>query len=211
MTCRPGPCQLVPAIGMPLGSRSAGMAARQAMQPVNCGRPAPNTPARTAECTPSAPIEQPAARRAAVAQMQEDLTRGLLHADAGGAELDRIGLHWRTASASTRCRVAPVHEQVGRAISLGRNGAKVEKLPRAPCLPVPDHLRLGLDRACAQRRLEPQRVQDPRAVGADLHARADLAQLGCLLVHTDVDAATQQRQRGREAADARADNDHRIA
>ena len=34
------------------------MTARQAMQPVNFGLPAPNRVARTAECTPSAPISR---------------------------------------------------------------------------------------------------------------------------------------------------------
>src|SRR5918992_4160676 len=44
-------------------------------------------------------------------------------------------------------------------------------------------------------------MQDAGGVGADLAPRADLAERRGLLVHVDVDAAAQQRQRRGEAAD----------
>jgi hypothetical protein len=54
-------------------------------------------------------------------------------------------------------------------------------------------------------------VEDARAVGADLQARADLAQLGRLLVDLDLDAALEQGERGGEAADpAPGDQDLRL-
>ena len=54
-------------------------------------------------------------------------------------------------------------------------------------------------------------MQHARAVGADLHAGADLAQLGRLLVDLDLDAAPQQGERAGQPADAGADDDDRIS
>ncbi len=73
------------------------------------------------------------------------------------------------------------------------------------------HLDLGLDGARPERRLEAKRMEHARAVGADLHAGADLAELGRLLVDLDVDAALQQGEPRGEPADAGADDDHGIA
>ena len=56
---------------------------------------------------------------------------------------------------------------------------------------------------------EPEPVQDPRRVRADLDAGADLAQRGRLLVDLDVEAGAEQRQRRGQAADAAADDGDR--
>jgi hypothetical protein len=53
---------------------------------------------------------------------------------------------------------------------------------------------------------EPEPVEDARGVRADLDAGADLAQRRRLLVHVDVEAGVQQRQRRAEAAEAPADD-----
>ena len=49
-------------------------------------------------------------------------------------------------------------------------------------------------------------MQNPRAVGADLHTGAELAQFGRLLVDIYVDAAPGERQRRRKPADTAADD-----
>ena len=49
-------------------------------------------------------------------------------------------------------------------------------------------------------------MKHARAVGADLHAGAKLAQFRRLLVDIDIDAAPNERQRRREPADAAADD-----
>src|SRR5258708_4759348 len=112
--CRPGPSQLVPAIGMPFGSRSAGITQRHAMQPVNSGSPAPNTVARTVECTPSAPISRAPPARAPGGGVHKTLPlearleggeRAGEPADAGADDDDRVACHappYRTQAATCK-------------------------------------------------------------------------------------------------------------
>ena len=57
-----------------------------------------------------------------------------------------------------------------------------------------------------ERRLEAEADQQARGVGADLDAGADLADARRLLVDMDVEPGLQQMQRGRQAADAAADD-----
>jgi hypothetical protein len=56
---------------------------------------------------------------------------------------------------------------------------------------------------------QPEPMQHPGGVGAEVDAGTDLAQHRRLLVHLDVNARLQQRQGGAEAADAAADDGHR--
>ena len=72
-------------------------------------------------------------------------------------------------------------------------------------------LACGRTAQSVERLLQPQGMEHARAVGADLHAGADLAQLGRLLVDLDLDAAQQQGERAGEPADAGADDDDRIS
>src|SRR5262249_31608971 len=51
--------------------------------------------------------------------------------------------------------------------------------------------------------LQAERDENAGAVGAELHAGAELTQLGGLLEDVDLDAALKHRERGGEAADAR--------
>ena len=69
------------------------------------------------------------------------------------------------------------------------------------CLPDATDLR-GFERV-----LQAERMQHARAVGADLHAGADLAQFARLLVDLDLDPAPDQRERAGEPADAAADDE----
>jgi hypothetical protein len=62
---------------------------------------------------------------------------------------------------------------------------------------------LRLPRQRHQALAQSQREQDPRAVGAHLHAGADFAQRLGLLVDFDIEAAPEQAQRGGEAAEPR--------
>ncbi len=95
---------------------------------------------------------------------------------------------------------------VGKAVALDRFHAEVEQLPGLPGVPQPDRLAGGQHLDLFQRVLEAERMQHARAVGADLHAGAKLAQLRRLLIDVDVDAAPQQPERRREPADAAADD-----
>jgi hypothetical protein len=96
---------------------------------------------------------------------------------------------------------------VGRAIALDRRRAEIEELPALPGAPEADLLALRLDRDAAERILEPERDQNAGPVGADLDAGADLAQRRRLLEDGDVEAATQQRERGGETADPGTDDE----
>jgi hypothetical protein len=53
-------------------------------------------------------------------------------------------------------------------------------------------------------------MEDARGVGADLDARADLAYRRGSLVDVDVEPGLQERERGRDAADAAADDRDRV-
>ncbi len=58
---------------------------------------------------------------------------------------------------------------------------------------------------------QPQTMQDPRRVGADLDLRTGLADRRCALVDVHVEPGLQQRQRRRDAADTTADDRDRGA
>ncbi len=62
-----------------------------------------------------------------------------------------------------------------------------------------------------ERLLEPERVKHASAVRADLDAGTHLLELDGLLVHLDIEAAPQQRERRGEPANAAADDhDHSL-
>src|SRR5262249_46230796 len=100
-----------------------------------------------------------------------------------------------------------MEHDVRRAVALGGRRPELEPVPGLAGAPVPDLPARGNDLHAPQRLLEPERVQHPGAVRADLDSGAALLQLGGLLVALDVEAAPQQRERGREAADAAAYDD----
>ena len=111
-----------------------------------------------------------------------------------------------TSPLSSLMQIAAMDRDVGEAVAGDRLGAKVEQLPGLAGVPQPDFLagRNHLHRG--EIVLEPERMQHPRAVGADLDAGADLAQFFGLLVDRDIDATPQQRQRGSEPPDAAPDD-----
>ena len=64
----------------------------------------------------------------------------------------------------------------------------------------------GSHQTLAQRIFEPEREQHARAVRRNLHARAKLGELRRLLIDLDLVAVAQQRERGCQPADPRADD-----
>src|SRR5205814_1797363 len=62
-----------------------------------------------------------------------------------------------------------------------------------------------------QRRLEAKRMQDPRAIRADLNPGADLRELRSALEHPNLEAGLMQRQGGGEATYAGPGDQHRHA
>ena len=75
--------------------------------------------------------------------------------------------------------------------------------------PVAHAQRLGYADVRAQRIGDTELAQDARAIGANLNAGAVLVKPGAPFEHVRADAMTRQRQRGREAADAAAGDEHR--
>ena len=155
--------------------------------------------------------QQPSACASPVLEAQRDCVGILLHTDATRVQMDAVGGLFLKRIDKNAVQVGTVDEDVGSAVALLGNDAEVEELPSASALPVPDLLGLRPHRPGIERRLEPQRPQHTRAVGAELHAGPDLAQLGRLLVDLDVDAALPQGERASQPADAGADNDDRIS
>ena len=112
----------------------------------------------------------------------------------------------RTASISTPVQVGAMDHEIGRAVARDRLRAEIEQLPGLARVPEPDFFAGRLAPDLAQRSFQPEREQHARAVRRNLHARAELGEFARLLVDLDVVAVAQQRERGREAADARADD-----
>jgi hypothetical protein len=75
---------------------------------------------------------------------------------------------------------------------------------------VVHHHVVGEDGAAARLVAHAQRVEGVEGVRAELDAGADLADLGRLLQHLDLEALAHQRQRGGQAADAAAGHQHQL-
>ena len=135
--------------------------------------------------------QQAALRASAVLEAETDGVGATLQADAARAHVDCLRLARLYRVGEQPMQVATVDEEVGGAVALLGHDAQVEQLPGAPASPVPDLLGVGPHRAGVEGGREAEGDEHAGAVGADLHAGADLAQLGCLLVDLDVDAALQ--------------------
>ena len=101
--------------------------------------------------------------------------------------------------------IRTVNLQVRRAPAvLGPPAQPVAKAQRARPRRA-DLRRLRLKTHLTKRRLEPEIEQDPRGVGAELHAGADLAQNGRSFQNSHGHATAAQSQSRRQSADAGAD------
>src|SRR5258706_16480365 len=99
-----------------------------------------------------------------------------------------------------------VNGEVRRAVALDGDRTQIKELPGLAGLPMADFLALRYAGQGLQLFADAERVEHAAAVCRELHAGADLLQLRRLLVHIDVDAMLEQRQRGSQAADAAAGN-----
>ena len=142
----------------------------------------------------------------AAREMQRDGRAVIVEAGRARAEPDRIGLERAHRVDQRVVQVGAMDHEIGRAVARDRFGAEVEQLPGLAGIPQPDFLAGRLAPDAADRVFQPEREQHARAVGRDLHAGAELGEPVRLLVDRDVVAVAQQRERGREAADARADD-----
>ncbi len=122
-------------------------------------------------------------------------------------QVDGVALFAAHGVAEYAQEIGPVHREVGKAVAGDRFGAEIEQLPRLARAPQPHFLAGRLARQRFQRLADAERVEHARAVGAQLQAGADFAQLRCLLVDVDIEALVEQRERRREAADAAAGNE----
>ena len=122
-------------------------------------------------------------------EAQFDVVGGLRKPNAFAAQVNGAGFCLQHRLRDHAVQIAAMDGDVGKAVALDRFQAEVEQLPALPGVPQPDRLagRQHLD--LLQRVLEPERMKHARAVGADLHAGAELAQFRRLLVDIDVDAA----------------------
>ena len=131
---------------------------------------------------------------------------GLRHRLQRMPSLIASGFSLRTASTRMPCRSLRCMRMCGVPKRCTDAAPSVEPIPGFAGAPVPQlpprrqHLHLP------QRLFKSERIKHARAVRADLHAGADFAQHGRLFVDDDVEAALQQRKRGRQPADAAADD-----
>jgi hypothetical protein len=104
-------------------------------------------------------------------------------------------------------QVGAVHDQVGRAVA----ALQVLEVEAGQHRPVEGvlHDHAGRQHAEPLGLVEQAVVvEDAGAVGGELEAGPDLGELGRALEHPHPEALAGQRERGREAADAAADDDH---
>src|SRR4051812_11589155 len=105
--------------------------------------------------------------------------------------MDRIRL---LAPHSTREHVeeiGAVNREIRKAVALDGYRAQIEELPRLAGIPEADFLALRLARKGLELLAYPERVEDPRAVGGELDARANFLQRIRLLVNVDIYAAPE--------------------
>ena len=124
-------------------------------------------------------------------------------ADKAMAEMEPL---CRKARSDDREQVGAVNGHVRRAVQL--LARRIERRPLQGAAVLPAAL-VGEARTHALA-IQPfgkaQPVQDADRVRRHVDAAADLVQLGRLLVDIDLESGAKQRHRGREAADAAADN-----
>src|SRR5262249_40060570 len=99
--------------------------------------------------------------------------------------MDRAGLCPLERPRDHAVQVAAMDGDVREAVALDRLHAEIEQLPALPAIPQPDGLAGGEHLHFFQRLLEPERMENARAIRADLDAGAQFAQLGRLLVDLD--------------------------
>src|SRR5580704_8186020 len=146
------------------------------------------------------------ANRFAGLEMQFYVASRLRQPNAFLVEMNGAGLSLDQRLRNHAMQIAAMNRDVGKTVAFDRLQAEVEQLPALPGIPQPDRLARRQHLYLFQRVLEPERVENARAVGADLHAGAKLAQFRRLFVDIDVDAATGQSECGRQPANPAADN-----
>jgi hypothetical protein len=115
--------------------------------------------------------------------------------ECGAQNLEQVG----AMKVIVRCTEV-LFAQVGQALASEKTAV----------VPPMDFNRKRSHRDSAQHVGQAEPVQDSGGVGTNLDTRADLAQLGRLFVHRNLDARSAKRQCGRESADSCAyhDNSH---
>ena len=144
------------------------------------------------ECTPSAPIS--ASPRTCSPSSSSSVTPStiLLEVDAARADTHRVGRPLGQCLHQHGMEIAAMHQPVGRAVARLGVGAEILDAPGLAGVEQP-HLLGGRHRGDRlHRRQQAECAQHARAVGRDLHAGAELAQLGGLLEERDVEATLQQ-------------------
>ena len=104
-------------------------------------------------------------------------------------------------------QVAAMDDPIGRVVAFGRGRAERRPRQHPRRLRVPDPKLLRSDHEGLQPRAEAEGEQNARGIGRKLQARAGLFQTLRLVEHSDGESSLRERQRRRQAADARAGDD----
>ena len=194
------------------GSGAGGRIRREDVEHAIAAQPAAAAPA-TAAAAPSATVPAPApvvaAPRPAVSVSPGDevvkLSRmRLITADLMVRSLKTSAHVWTSVEVDFEHveQVRTIDGEVGKTVALDGDRAEIEELPGLAGIPQPDFLALRLAGKRLQLLADAERIEHPRAVRGELHARADFLELRGLLVDLDINARAEQRERGGEPADA---------
>ena len=140
-----------------------------------------------------------------------DGVRGLVLLDALHA---RVGVEahataFLRALEQRQVHVGAVDHGVGVAEAPAKGLARLDAAHQGLVERIVHHHAVGVDGAAAGLLAHAQGIEGVEGVGAELDARANLADLGGLLEHGHVVALAHERQRCRQAADAAAGDDDR--
>ena len=140
-----------------------------------------------------------------------DAVRVLLEADDPGRR-QQLDVVLRTHPFEQReMHVGAVDHRVRIGEALAKGGAGRDLADQRLVDRVHHHHPIGVDRAAARPLADAERVEGGEGVGRELHASADLADLGRLLEHLDAKAALRQSERRSQPADASAGDDDGLA
>ncbi len=185
--------------------RSAGTSPRHAAHPVKRGFSGPKVRLAHAAVYAVGADHHVGFGRGAVLEARDHALALLLDADQTVAGMRALPGQRRSQQ---RCEIAAMEMIVGRAERRLDLRSQRSALQGAAVVPAP-LMHAGRPYAPRIHRvLEAETMQQPRRIGADLDAGADLAESRRRFVHMDVATRLQHRERSREPADTAANHCH---
>ena len=186
--------------------RSIGTVQRHATWPVNTGSSAPTVCRRTIDLMPSAPTTRSARQGSPCSN--DTLTASGASSQRHRARIQHQCLRIERMHGGAQCivQIVAVQLEVGRTVPLFVGFAQRQAVQQLAVVETAELERLGPHRMWLERCAQTQAIEHLHRVGAHLDTGTDLAEHGRLFGDANAVPALQQRGRGRQAAEAGADD-----